>query len=75
MVEDDPGSGPNTANNDDSGVPGDHIPVVQAEIYPMGLLDWLHYPTFMGCDGGVLSPMAIFLPQSNIFLALGCRFA
>lgn len=71
MVDDDPGSGTDPSNNDRFGVPGDHIPAFRAENRPMGLFNRVFNLASMGCDGRILPSMAVFLPQSNIFLALG----
>jgi hypothetical protein len=66
---DDPG--PNAANNDALGVPGDYLPAQQTGNQALWIPDWIRYAANLVCDGGFLSPMAVFLPQSNIFLALG----
>jgi len=48
----------------------DDISVIKERKRTVGLFDWFSISALMGFNGMVLSSMVLFIPQSNIYLAL-----
>ena len=62
--------GSNTTINDNSSQPINNVVTCQKGKCSMGIFSWICHLAVMVCNGILLPAMAVFIPQSNIFLAL-----